>query len=136
MLIEKDPFDHIKLIRMLIDKTPCRTDGNYCGFLNGKTICAGRYRRKCNGVESPVNKTAAKEEAIEIGLNSEGNNFVAIESNGNSGDAGFIKLQLSQEAPQGIENTMDGAKAVKFIQNGQIFILRGEKIYTITGQEL
>ena len=89
-----------------------------------------------NGVESPVNKTAAKEEAIEIGLNSEGNNFVAIESNGNSGDAGFIKLQLSQEAPQGIENTMDGAKAVKFIQNGQIFILRGEKIYTITGQEL
>lgn len=89
-----------------------------------------------NGVASSVTKTAAKEEAIEIGLSTEGNNFVAIESNGNSGDGGFIKLQLSQDKPMAIDYTTDGVKAVKFIQNGQIFILRGEKIYTITGQEL
>ncbi len=89
-----------------------------------------------NGVASSVTKTAKKNEAIEIGLSIEGNNFVAIESNGNSGDAGFIKLQLSQDKPQAIDYTTDGGQAVKFIQNGQIFILRGEKIYTITGQEL
>ncbi|MBQ7259508.1 MAG: hypothetical protein IJS57_06130 [Paludibacteraceae bacterium] len=89
-----------------------------------------------NGVESTVNKTAKENEAIEIGLSTEGNNFVAIESNGNSGDAGFIKLQLSQDKPMAIDYTTDDVKAVKFIQNGQIFILRGEKIYTITGQEL
>lgn len=89
-----------------------------------------------NGVASSVTKTAAKEEAIEIGLSTEGNNFVAIESNGNNGDGGFIKLQLSQDKPMAIDYTTDGVKAVKFIQNGQIFILRGEKIYTITGQEL
>ncbi len=89
-----------------------------------------------NGVASSVTKTAKKNEAIEIALSIEGNNFVAIESNGNNGDAGFIKLQLSQDKPQAIDYTTDGVKAVKFIQNGQIFILRGEKIYTITGQEL
>lgn len=89
-----------------------------------------------NGVASSVTKTAKKDEAIEIGLSIEGNNFVAIESNGSNGDGGFIKLQLSQDKPMAIDYTTDDVKAVKFLQNGQIFILRGEKIYTITGQEL
>ena len=34
----------------------------------------------------------------------------------------------------GIDNTEAEVKAVKFIENGQIFILRGEKVYTITGE--
>lgn len=89
-----------------------------------------------NGVASSVTKTAKKDEAIEIGLSIKGNNFVAIESNGSNGDGGFIKLQLSQDKPMAIDYTTDDVKAVKFLQNGQIFILRGEKIYTITGQEL
>ncbi len=89
-----------------------------------------------NGEESAVAQTAASGEAIELILSKEHANFVAIESNGSNGDGGFIKLQLSEESGQGIEDLDASVHAVKFLQNGQIFILRGEKIYTITGQEL
>lgn len=89
-----------------------------------------------NGEESAVAQTAASGEAIELILSKEHANFVAIESNGSNGDGGFIKLQLSEESGQGIEDLDASEHAVKFLQNGQIFILRGEKIYTITGQEL
>ena len=88
-----------------------------------------------NGEVSAIEKTAAEGEAIEIGLSKEHANFVAIESNGSNGDGGFIKLQLSEEG-QGIEDIDASVHAIKFLQNGQIFILRGEKIYTVTGQEL
>ena len=30
--------------------------------------------------------------------------------------------------------TEDEVKAVKFLENGQLFIRRGEKVYTITGE--
>ncbi len=35
-----------------------------------------------------------------------------------------------------IDNTADEIKAVKFFENGQLFIRRGEKVYTITGEEV
>ena len=89
-----------------------------------------------NGEESAAVQTAASGEAMEVILSKEHANFVAIESNGSNGDGGFIKLQLSEESGQGIEDLDASVHAVKFLQNGQIFILRGEKIYTITGQEL
>ena len=39
--------------------------------------------------------------------------------------------------PEGIEDAfMDEQKASKILRNGQIFILRGEKVYTVTGQEV
>ena len=34
----------------------------------------------------------------------------------------------------GFDNTADEIKAVKFVENGQLFIRRGEKVYTITGE--
>lgn len=88
-----------------------------------------------NGEESAVAQTAASDEAIEILLSKEHANFVAIESNGSNGDGGFIKLQLSEESGQGIEDLDASEHAVKFLQNGQILIRRGEKIFTVTGQE-
>jgi hypothetical protein len=51
-----------------------------------------------NGVESKVNKTAKQNEDIVLALNETQPNFIAIESNGNSGDAGFIKIRLSDQA--------------------------------------
>ena len=51
-----------------------------------------------NGVESQVNKTAKQNEDIVLALNETQPNFIAIESNGNSGDAGFIKIRLSDKA--------------------------------------
>lgn len=88
-----------------------------------------------NGEESAVAQTAASDEAIEILLSKEHANFVAIESNGSNGDGGFIKLQLSEESGQGIEDLDASEHAVKFFQDGQILIRRGEKIFTVTGQE-
>ena len=39
--------------------------------------------------------------------------------------------------PEGIEDVFtDEHKASKILHNGQIFILRGEKVYTVTGQEV
>lgn len=40
------------------------------------------------------------------------------------------------EDPSDIEKTENSVKAVKILRDGQIFILRGEKIYTLQGQEV
>lgn len=40
------------------------------------------------------------------------------------------------EDPSDIEKTENSVKAVKILRNGEIFILRGEKVYTITGQKV
>ena len=47
------------------------------------------------------------------------------------------KLTFATEKPdpQGIEDLEASEQAVKFIQDGQILIRRGEKIFTVTGQE-
>ena len=43
----------------------------------------------------------------------------------------------TRPAPQGIEDLQaDGDKPVKVLHEGQIYILRGEKVYTVTGQEV
>ena len=39
------------------------------------------------------------------------------------------------ETPTAVDNTTVGEKATKILRDGQILILRGEKVYTITGQE-
>ncbi len=45
-------------------------------------------------------------------------------------------IQGQSEAPQGVEEVpSDQVQSTKFLRNGQIFILRGEKEYTLTGQE-
>lgn len=38
--------------------------------------------------------------------------------------------------PTGIDNTNVGTRASKILRNGQIFILRGEKVYTLQGEEV
>ena len=38
--------------------------------------------------------------------------------------------------PTGIDNTNVGTRASKILRDGQIFILRGEKVYTLQGQEI
>ena len=45
-------------------------------------------------------------------------------------------IQGQSEAHQGVEEVpSDQVQSTKFLRDGQIFILRGEKTYTITGQE-
>ena len=42
-------------------------------------------------------------------------------------------MTITSDVPTSIDNAEAEAQVVKFIQNGQIFIIRGEKVYTITG---
>jgi hypothetical protein len=46
----------------------------------------------------------------------------------------FANLYFYEKKAEGFENIDASVKAVKVLQNGQIFILRGDKVYTVTGQ--
>ena len=106
-------------------------------ILTGGSAGARPIKVTVNGVvDSKVTSTPAKDETITISLNQSEANFIGIESNGNNGDAGFTKMQLVQSDPTALNNTADEIKAVKFVENGQLFIRRGEKVYTITGEEV
>lgn len=89
-----------------------------------------------NGVVGSVTKTAAANAAISIALNSTKPNLVGIESNGESGDGGFIKLQLQQNYPTSLDNTEDNTKAIKAIENGQIVIIKNGVRYNVLGAVL
>jgi hypothetical protein len=45
-------------------------------------------------------------------------------------------IQGISNVPTGIDNTAFETKTSKILRNGQIFILRGEKVYSVTGQEV
>ena len=64
---------------------------------------------------------------------------LTITSKDNSGttlDTKTISFTTSGEAPQGIDQvSSDQVQSTKVIKNGQIFIIRGDKTYTLTGQE-
>ena len=54
-----------------------------------------------------------------------------------NGRGGFGPIVYAGDNPENIENTsVDGAKAVKVIRDGQVIIVRGEKEYSIFGQEV
>ena len=48
----------------------------------------------------------------------------------------FANLYFYDKKAEGFENIDASVKAVKVLQNGQIFILRGDKVYTVTGQPI
>jgi len=87
-----------------------------------------------NGVKSDIASTPKKDETITIQLVAqEGANLVGIESNGNNGDAGFIKIQLVEGIPTALENVDASKKAVKVILDGQLLIKKGDKFYNAQG---
>jgi len=50
---------------------------------------------------------------------------------------GRLNIVGKSQAPTGIDNVQsDRVQSTKVIRNGQILILRGEKVYTVTGQEV
>ena len=87
-----------------------------------------------NGEVSEITKTAKSNEGITIPLVAKtGANLVGIESNGNSGDAGFIKIQLIEGIPTAIENAEVEMKAMKIVRDGQLFILKNGVLYNMQG---
>ena len=58
------------------------------------------------------------------------------DNNGGTLDTKTVSFTTTGE-PQGIEDVLsDQVQCTKVIKNGQIFILRGEKVYSLTGQEV
>ena len=59
------------------------------------------------------------------------------DNNGGTLDTKTVSFTTTGEAPQGIDQVpSDQVQSTKVIRNGQIYILRGEKVYTVTGQEV
>jgi hypothetical protein len=73
------------------------------------------------------------------GLESGTSYDLTITSKDNSGttlDTKTISFTTSGDVPQGIEDVLsDQVQCTKVMRNGQVFILRGDKTYTFTGQE-
>ena len=46
----------------------------------------------------------------------------------------IYKIVFTKDKETSLDNTAAEIKAVKFLENGQLFIRRGEKVYTITGE--
>ena len=79
----------------------------------------------------------ASDDASTLEINLEaGNHMIEIVTNQQSGDCTLSAPKLVKRTPTAIDNTADEIKAVKFVENGQLFIRRGEKVYTITGEEV
>jgi len=45
-----------------------------------------------------------------------------------------VVATFEEDSASALDNTTDEVKAVKFFENGQLFIRRGDKVYTITGE--
>lgn len=84
-------------------------------------------------IVSSITKTAAKNEIIQIPLDGSKDNFLVIESDKNSGDAGFIKMQLEASWATGIDNADAAVKAVKVIRDGKLFIEKNGVLYDAQG---
>lgn len=84
-------------------------------------------------IVSSITKTAAKNESIQIPLDGSKDNFLVIESDKNSGDAGFTKMQLEASWATGIDNTEAAVKAVKVIRDGKLFIEKNGVLYDAQG---
>ena len=74
------------------------------------------------------------------GLESGTSYDLTITSKDNSGttlDTKTISFNTSGDVPQGIEDVQgNNVQCTKVVRNGQIFILRGDKTYTLQGQEV
>ena len=81
-------------------------------------------------------KTPASNETINFPLDPTHPNFIGIESKGNNGDAGFIKMQITQPFPTAIGNTEEAVKAVKVVENGQLIIMKNGVKYNAQGARL
>lgn len=86
-----------------------------------------------NGAHYEDVTTPAKDGVMTINLNPTTPNLVGIESNGNNGDCGFVKMWVTEAWATGFENTEMSEKAVKVIENGQMFILKNGVKYNAQG---
>ena len=103
-------------------------------ILTGGSTGARPIKVTVNGVvDEKVTSTPKTGETVTIALNQVAANFVGIESNGNSGDAGFTKMQLVKGTSTALDNTEAEGKAVKVVRDGQLLILKNGVLYNAQG---
>lgn len=66
----------------------------------------------------------------------EGYRFIGWDQDFSSVTANMTIMAQYEQLPTGIEAIFSGENATKILRNGQIFILRGEKMYTLQGAEV
>ena len=63
--------------------------------------------------------------------------MLSVVSAQSSGDGGIAAIRMARKAtPTGIDETVSEKASTKVLYNGRLFILRGTKIYTPTGQQV
>ena len=83
------------------------------------------------------NESVASFEAGVLYVNGAGSTTISASFAGNDDYKATVasySLTAVAKYPTALDNTADEIKAVKFFENGQLFIRRGDKVYTITGE--
>jgi hypothetical protein len=130
-----------------------KTDSDYSREIAGKThiemflpacdsldlvgaVSTRDVRIYINGTEFGDKFSLPKDKKLGLKVEQANPFMLTIKSAQTSGDGGVAGIQLFKSATVGIEDTEATVKAVKFFQNGQLFIEKNGKVYTITGSEI
>lgn len=135
-----------------------KTDDDYSREIAGKThvefflpACDTVVLKSMDGNERDINvyingeKSGSKTKLLKAGttfvVNQSEAFMLSVVSAQTSGDGGVKALRMARrvnEESQGIETTADGSLkgGEKVLRNGHLFILRGEKVYTVQGQRV
>ena len=131
-----------------------KTDGDYSREIAGKThiemflpacdtivlteadVASRDIKIYANGIQIGDKVNLARNKDLEVLVKQNAAFMLTIESAQTGGDGGIGAIRLAKTVPTALDNTADEIKAVKFVENGQLFIRRGEKVYTITGEEV
>ena len=101
------------------------------------SIAFGAPARGDNGRNVPAAEKAAKGWRYEVkGLEPDTEYAYTVMAKQNETVLFSETLDFTMPAPQGIDDVESGVKVPKLLRDNQVLILRGEKIYTVTGQEI
>ena len=121
-------------------------------FKNGELVCSLTFdaeghlisvafsapSRDNNGRNVPMAEQAAKGWRYEVkGLEAGAEYTYTITAKKEDESVLFTQsIDFTMPAPQGLNDVESGVKAHKLLREGQLFILRGDKTYTLQGQEV
>ena len=87
-----------------------------------------------NGVQIG-SKTKLLKSGTTIVVNQPAAFMLSVVSAQSSGDGGVKALRIARKAPTGVEMVLNNdAQCTKVLRNGQILIVRGNQVFTLTGQ--
>ena len=130
-----------------------KTDSDYTREMNGKThvelflpscdtivLKAGGSNERAvrfyiNGVQLGDKVTLAKAGTTLV-VEQSAPFMLTVASAQTSGDGGVASVRMARKSATALDEVLSGAKAEKVLHDGQIYILRDGKVYTVTGEEV